>query len=429
MKIGIISLGCAKNLVDSELLLGLLNDPYFKYEKDIEKCDAIIINTCGFILSAKEESIDTIYNAAKLKKKKLKYLIVTGCLTQRYYDELRCEIKEVDLFIRIDDYINANRLLGKLFNHKIDNKFGADRKLIDYKHSAYLKISDGCSNRCSYCAIPLIRGNNRSIPINSLVKQAKRLKKSGVKELNVVAQDTTNYGIDLYGKLSLSKLLKELDKIDFEWIRVLYMYPDEITDDLLLTMKNSKRIIPYFDIPIQHGNNKILRAMNRRGNVSSIKKIIGKIRKLFVNPIIRTTIIVGFPGEDIKAFDDTLKLISDVKFDSLGAFSYSKEDDTKAYFMKNQVSKRVSERRLEKLMLMQKQIISEKMRNKIGCQFRVIVDKYDSFDKINYCRSYESAPDDVDYYILIPGTKLLIGNMYNVIITHYLNYDLIGKIV
>ena len=429
MKIGIISLGCAKNLVDSELLLGLFKDPFFKYEKDKEKCDAIIINTCGFILSAKEESINTIYEIAELKKNKLKYLIVTGCLTQRYYEKLKEEIKEVDLFIKIDDYKKANRLLEKLFNHKINNEFGMHREFINTNHSAYLKISDGCSNRCAYCAIPLIRGNNKSIPISTLVKQAKQLRKSGVKELNVVAQDTTNYGLDLYNKLSLSKLLKELDKIDFEWIRILYMYPDEITDDLLMTIKNSKRIIPYFDIPIQHGNNKILKLMNRRGSVSSIKKIVNKIRKMFINPIIRTTIIVGFPGEDKAAFNDTVNLIDELKFDSLGAFTYSKEEDTKAFLMKKQVSKKTSEKRLEKLMLKQRQIVSEKMQNKIGRQFRVIVDNYDAFDKINYCRSYESAPDDVDYYVLIPGKRLVAGDLYNVIITHYLNYDLIGKIV
>lgn len=429
MKIGIVSLGCAKNLVDSELLLGLFKDPYFKYENDNNKCDAIIVNTCGFILSAKEESIETIFEIAELKKKKLKYLIVTGCLTQRYYEKLKNDIKEVDLFIKIDDYKNASRLLSNLFNHKINSSFGTNRQLINSKHSAYLKISDGCSNRCSYCAIPLIRGDNRSIPINTLVKQAKQLKRNGIKELNIVAQDTTNYGIDLYKKLSLSKLLKELDKIDFDWIRVLYMYPDEITDDLLETIKNSERILPYFDIPIQHGNDNLLKAMNRRGSVASIKKIISKIRKLFINPIIRTTIIVGFPGEDEKAFNDTIKLIKDIKFNSLGAFTYSKEEDTKAYNMKKQVSKKIKEKRLGKLMTVQKQIVSENMNKKIGRQFRVLVDRYDPMEKINYCRSYESAPDDVDYYVLIPGRALTSGKFYNAIITHYLNYDLIGKII
>lgn len=429
MKIGIVSLGCAKNLVDSEFLMGLFKDPFFKYEKNIEKCDAIIVNTCGFILSAKEESINTIYDIAELKKNKLKYLIVTGCLTQRYYDLIKKEIKEVDLFIKIDDYNRASYLLSKLFNHSINYSFGKNRKLINSSHSAYLKISDGCSNRCAYCAIPFIRGNNKSIPIHVLVKQAKSLKRMGIKELNIVAQDTTNYGIDLYNKLSLSKLLKELDKINFDWIRILYMYPDEITNELLDTIKNSKRILPYFDIPIQHGNDKILKAMNRRGNVSSIKKIINKIRKMFINPIIRTTIIVGFPGENDKSFKDTLKFMNEIKFDSLGAFTYSREEDTKAFDMKKQVPLNISQKRIEILMKLQKEIVSSKMKNKIGRQFRVLVDKYDFDEKVNYCRTYESAPDDVDYYVLIPGKKLKEGYFYNAIITHNLDYDLIGKII
>ena len=429
MKIGVVSLGCAKNLVDSELLIGLFKDPYFKYETNLEKCDAIIVNTCGFILDAKEESLNTIYEIAELKKKKLKYLIATGCLIQRYYEDLKDSLDIVDLFIKIDDYENSSRLLSKLFNHKINTKFGINRKLINSKDSAYLKISEGCSNRCSYCAIPLIRGDNRSIPINTLIKQAKALRKDGVKELNLIAQDTTKYGIDLYNKLSLNKLLKELDKIDFEWIRILYMYPDEITDDLLKTIKNSKRIIPYFDIPIQHGNDRLLKAMNRRGSASSIRKIIYKIRKMFINPIIRTTLIVGFPGEDEKAFNDTLKLVKDIEFDCLGAFTYSREEDTKAYNMKKQVSSKIAERRLDKLMLAQKKIVANKMSKKIGRQYRVLVDKYDPIERINYCRTYESAPDEVDYYVLIPGKKLVIGKFYNAIITHYLNYDLIGKII
>lgn len=429
MKIGIISLGCAKNLVDSELLMGLFKDPYFKYEKDQNKCDAIIINTCGFILKAKEESIETILEIAELKKKKLKYLIVSGCLTQRYYEKLKKEIKEVDLFIKIDDYKNANRLLSKLFNHKINTSFGSNRQLINSKYSAYLKISEGCSNRCAYCAIPLIRGNNKSVPIATLVKQAKQLRKSGVVELNVVAQDTTNYGLDLYNKLSLSKLLKELDKINFRWIRILYMYPDEITDDLLITIKNSKRILPYFDIPIQYGNDKLLKAMNRRGNVASIKKIINKIRNMFDDAIVRTTMIVGFPGETAKTFNDTIHFIEEIKFDSLGAFTYSKEEDTKAYTMKNQVSQRIADSRLDKMMLTQKKIVATNMEKKINKKYTVLVDYYDESDKINYCRCYKSAPDDVDYYILIPGKKLKQGSFYNAIITHYLDYDFIGKIV
>lgn len=428
MKIGIISLGCAKNLVDSEFLIGIFSDPYFKYEKDINKCDAIIINTCGFIESAKEESLSVIFDCIKLKKKKLKYLIVTGCLTQRYFDDLKEQIEDVDLFIKIEDYPYANRLLSKLFNHRISYKFGSKRRFINMNHSAYLRISDGCSNRCTYCAIPLIRGDNKSLPIEKLVKEAKDLYKKGVKELNIVAQDTTKYGLDLYNKLSLPKLLKELDKIKFKWIRILYMYPDEINDELLNTIKDSKRIVPYFDIPIQYGNDRILKAMNRRGSVSSIRKIIKKIRTMFESPIIRTTMIVGFPGENDKTFTDTLKFIKEIKFDSLGAFVYSKEEDTKAYLLKKQVNQKTALKRHDKLMLAQKKIVDELMQEKIGKTYEILVDRYDSSEKVSYCRTYESAPDDVDYYVLIPK-KLEVGSIYDALITHYIDYDFIGKII
>ena len=429
MRVGIISLGCAKNLVDSEFLIGLFKDPYFKYETDQNNCDAIIINTCGFIESAKSESINTIIEIAKLKKKKLKYLIVTGCLTQRYYDDLKNYIKEVDLFIKIEDYPIAHIMLKELFKRSFSLSFGKNRVMINSKHSAYLRISDGCSNRCAYCAIPLIRGDNKSVPINTLVKEAKELYKKGIKELNIVAQDTTKYGLDLYNELSLSKLLNKLDKINFKWIRILYMYPDEITDDLLLTIKNSKRIIPYFDIPIQYGNDKILKLMNRRGTVASIKRVVKRIRTMFDNAIIRTTLIVGFPGETERSFKDTLKLINELKFDSLGAFIYSKEEDTKAYSFKKQVSFNTKERRYNELMTNQKAIINDKMQKKIGCTYEVLVDRYDEDESINYCRNYESAPDDVDYYILIPGKKLKAGSIHNVVITHFIDYDFIGKII
>ena len=429
MNVGIISLGCAKNLVDSEFLIGLFKDPFFKYEANVNKCDAIIVNTCGFIASAKEESINTIYEISKLKKNRLKYLIVTGCLTQRYYDELSKSIKGVDLFIKIDDYSISNKLLSKLFKHNIPYAFGSNRHFVNSNHSAYLRISDGCSNRCSYCAIPLIRGNNKSVPINKLYNEALLLRKKGIKELNIVAQDTTNYGLDLYGKLSLSKLLKKLDTIDFKWIRILYMYPDEITDDLLITIKTSKRILPYFDIPIQYGNDRILKLMNRRGSVKTITNIVSKIRDMFENAIIRSTIIVGFPGETVKTFNDTLNLIKRIEFDSLGAFVFSKEEDTKAYYYGNQVSNKIAYKRFDVLMNTQKEILAIKMKKKIGEKYLVIVDRYDKEEKINYCRTFESAPDDTDYYVLIHGKKLSIGSFYNVILTHYIDYDFIGKII
>ena len=427
MKIGFISLGCAKNLVDSEYLIGLFEDPYFEIETDPKKCDAILINTCGFILSAKQEAIDTILEMAELKKDKLKYLIVTGCLTQRYYDDLKKEMPEVDLFIKIDEYDKAPKLLSELFNHEFINYYGKNRKLINGNFSAYLKISDGCDNRCSYCAIPLIRGNNKSYKIEDLVKEAKRLYDLGIRELNVVAQDTTTYGRDFYNKLALKDLLVELDKIDFEWIRILYMYPDEIEDELLDTIKNSKHIIPYFDIPVQYGNDELLKLMNRRGSVKLIEERIAKIRSMFKDAYIRTTIIVGFPHETEDTFNDTLDFIKRVKFDSLGAFTYSKEEDTKAYDMDNEVEEELKQERYNKLMSLQKMIVEEKLKEKVGKRYKALIEKEVNGQYI--ARSYESAPDDVDSYIYVTGKELRIGDFVEIEIVGYNEYDLLAKVV
>ena len=297
MKVGFISLGCAKNLVDSENIIALFDDPYFEYEYDLKQCEAIVINTCGFILSAKEEAIDTILEIASYKQNRLKKLIVTGCFVQRYYEECIKEFPEVDLFVPIRDYAHLPELLSELFGHRFIRTYGKNRKLVNSSYTAYLRISDGCDNRCAYCAIPLIRGNCRSFSIEENVEEARRLLELGVKELNVVAQDTTYYGHDLYGRFALRDLIKELDKLDFKWIRILYMYPDEIEEELLIEMSKCTRVLPYFDIPIQYGNDEILKRMNRRGNVKLIKEKIALIRKYFPNAVIRTTLIVGFPHE------------------------------------------------------------------------------------------------------------------------------------
>lgn len=427
MKVGFISLGCAKNLVDSEYLIGLFEDPYFEIEVDPTKCEAILINTCGFIQSAKEEAINTILEMAELKKDKLKYLIVTGCLSQRYYENLKEELPEVDLFIKIDDYPKADTLLSLLFNHKFINSYGKNRKLINSNMSAYLKISDGCDNRCAYCAIPLIRGDNRSFPIEDLVKEAKRLYDLGIKELNVVAQDTTTYGRDIYNKLALKDLLIELDKIDFKWIRILYMYPDEIEDELLETIKYSKHIIPYFDIPIQYGDDKLLKLMNRRGSVQLIKERVNKIRELFKDAYIRTTLIVGFPGETDSSFNNTANLVKELKFDSLGAFTYSKEEDTKAFDLPNQIADDIKQKRYKELMLTQLQIVNEKLKSKIGKVYEVLIENYDGEYYIG--RSYESAPDDVDSYVYVKGNNIKINSFINVKIESYKDYDLYGTVL
>ncbi len=424
MKIGFISLGCAKNLVDSEYLIGLFEDPFFEIESDPKKCDAILINTCGFIESAKEESINTILEMAELKEKNLKYLIVTGCFSQRYYEECLKEFPEVDLFVRLDEYPIIDKLLGKLFNHDFNTSYGKNRKLVTNNYSAYLKIGDGCDNCCSYCAIPLIRGKYHSYSEEDLVLKAKELYEVGVKELNVVAQDTTTYGIDI--NTSLANLLKKLDEIDFKWIRVLYMYPNEISDELLEVIKNSKHVLPYFDIPIQYGNDKILKLMNRKGNVELIKERINKIRSMFENAIIRTTLIVGFPYEDDDTFKDTLDFVKELEFDSLGAYTYSREEDTKAYNYP-QVNEEDANRRYEELMSIQQAIAFKKNEERIGKTYTVLIERYESLFNRYVGRSYMSAPDGIDGVIYIKTDKeLKNGDFVEVKIIDYKDYDLVA---
>ena len=424
MKIGFVSLGCAKNLVDSEYLIGLFSDPYFEIESDPRKCEAIVINTCGFIESAKMESIDTILEMAELKKNRLKYLIVCGCLTQRYYEECLKEFPEVDLFVRIDQYPEIDRILGKLFNHEFRTAYGKDRRLITNSYSAYLKIGDGCDNRCTYCAIPLIRGSYRSCPFDDVVGEAQRLHDSGVRELNVVAQDSTRYGIDIGS--SLAALLRELDKIPFKWIRVLYMYPDEISDELLEVMSRSERILPYFDIPIQYGNDEMLKLMNRRGSVAQIKERIMKIRSLFIEAVIRTTIIVGFPYESDASFHDTLDLVRECEFDSLGAYTYSREEDTPAYDMP-QVSEEDKERRYGELMALQQDIAFRKNEERVGRTYEVLVERYESLFDRYIGRYYMSAPDGIDGVIYFKSDEeLKPGDFAEVKITAAKGYDLTG---
>ena len=426
MKIGFISLGCAKNLVDSENIIGLFDDSFFEIENDPKKCDAILINTCGFIENAKKESIDTILEMAELKKDKLKYLIVAGCLSSRYYDDCVKEFPEVDLFIRLSDYPNLDKILSKLFNHEFNSYYGHKRKLVTKDYCAYLKIGDGCNNCCSYCAIPLIRGKYHSYPFDDVISEAKRLYESGVKELNVVAQDTTTYGKDINS--SLASLLKELDKIDFTWIRILYMYPDEIDDELLETIKNSKHVLPYFDIPIQYGNDFILKKMNRRGSVKLIKEKVNKIREMFIDSTIRTTLIVGFPYESEETFKDTMDLVKELKFDSLGAFTYSKEEDTKAYDMP-QVAKEDMDRRYNELMALQQEIVFEKNKERLNKRYTVLIERYESLFKRYVARSIMSAPDGVDGVVYIKGDGLKIGSFVDVLIKDYKGYDLIGELI
>ena len=337
MKVGFISLGCAKNLVDSEMILSFLKRNDLEIVNDSEQAELIIINTCGFIEASKQESIDTILEYVDTDK----IVVVTGCLVERYLDDLQREIPEVDLFLPIKDYFKFDQKLNQVIeNRKLEGRLELSKRVITTKpFSAYLKISDGCSNCCTYCAIPLIRGKFKSFDKQEVLKQAHALKEQGVKELVVISQDTTKYGIDIVEeKTDIVDLLKELLKIkEFDYIRLLYLYPDEITDELIKLIGSEERLTPYFDIPIQHASSKVLKAMNRRGDKEFLLNLFNKIKSLVPNAILRTTLIVGFPGETEEDFNELIEFIKEVKFDHLGAFTYSKEEDTVSYNFENQI--------------------------------------------------------------------------------------------
>lgn len=427
MKIGFVSLGCCKNLVDSEQIMGMIKKNHHEIVSDPRQAQTIIINTCGFITSAKEESIQTIFEMAQYKEKNLEKLIVCGCLAQRYQKELEEEIPEIDAIIPIKDYDEFAAVLEKALGCTFtESKF--ERVLSTQPWRAYLKISDGCSNHCTYCAIPLIRGEQVSTPIEDLVEEAKQLASYGVKELTLIAQDTTKYGLDLYGEFKLGDLVREIDKIDgIHWIRILYMYPDEIVEDVLLAMKESKKVVPYFDIPMQHANNRLLKAMNRRGTKEHAYEIIEHIKTLFDHPVLRTTMIVGFPSETDEDFDELMEFVQNVKWDRMGAFTYSKEEDTRAFDMKPEVDAQIAQNRLETLMKLQNQISYEKNQEKIGQVFEVLVEEKEGLKETYRGRSIADAPDEVDGQVIFTSTvPIELGTFVKVKIQKANAYDLYG---
>lgn len=427
MKIGFVSLGCCKNLVDSEQIMGMIKKNHHEIVSDPRQAQAIIINTCGFITSAKEESIQTIFEMAQYKEKNLEKLIVCGCLAQRYQKELEEEIPEIDAIIPIKDYDEFASVLEKALGCTFtESKF--ERVLSTQPWRAYLKISDGCSNHCTYCAIPLIRGEQVSRPIEELVLEAKQLAMYGVKELTLIAQDTTKYGLDLYGEFKLGDLIREINQIDgIHWIRILYMYPDEIVEDVLLAMKESKKVVPYFDIPMQHANNRLLKAMNRRGTKEHAYEIIEHIQTLFDHPVLRTTMIVGFPSETDEDFDELMEFVQNVKWDRMGAFTYSKEEDTRAFDMKPEVDAQIAQNRLETLMKLQNQISYEKNQEKIGQVFEVLVEEKEGLKETYRGRSIADAPDEVDGQVIFTSTvPIELGTFVKVKIQKANAYDLYG---
>ena len=426
-KIALISLGCAKNLVDSENILGLLLKNHYEIVSNKEDADILIINTCGFIEASKKESIDVILDNISKKQK----VVVTGCLVNRYLDELKKEIPEVDLWIPIRDYPRFNVLL-KTLDNDITNFEGLndDYRLVSTgTYSAYLKIGEGCSNCCSYCAIPLIRGPYVSRPFESVINEAKKLAKEGYKELIVLEQDTTRYGLDLKEKKTIVNLLKELVSIQgLEYVRLLYLYPDEITDELIDLIANEEKLTPYFDIPIQHSEDAILKAMNRRGDKAYLTSLFNKIRNKIPHAILRTTVMVGFPGETEKDFNNLMKFISDIKFDHLGAFKYSKEEGTTSYDYPHQLRESTKQRRLDALMELQQKISYEQNKKHIDeIMTGLVVGKENGYYLL---RSYYNAPDDVDGKILFSSPKeLQEGDKVKVLIKESYVYDLYGEIV
>ena len=426
-KVAIISLGCAKNLVDSENILGLLIKNNYQVVTNKKDADILIINTCGFIEASKKESIRVILDNINHKQR----VVVTGCLVNRYVDELRKEIPEVDLWIPIRDYPRFNQLLAKL-DKDITNYEGLndDYRLVSTgAYSAYLKIGEGCSNCCTYCAIPLIRGPYTSRPYEDIINEARKLANDGYKELIVLEQDTTRYGLDLTEKKTIVDLLKGLLEIkELSFIRLLYLYPDEITDELIDLIAKEKRLTPYFDIPIQHSEDKILKSMNRRGDKAYLTNLFNKIRTKVPNAVIRTTVMVGFPGETKEDFNNLLKFIDDVKFDHLGGFTYSKEEGTASYNFPHHVRSNIKQKRLDELMSLQQKISYQLNKKHIGEVMNgLVIGKENDYYLL---RSYWNAPDDVDGKIMFKSDRLLNeGDIVNVKILESYVYDLYGEIV
>lgn len=434
-KIGMISLGCPKNQVDAEMMLSTLCEAGFEITGEVEGTDVVIINTCGFIGDAKKEAIDTILEVCQLKDEgSVGAVVVTGCLAQRYKDEIMKEIPEVDAVIGIGanseiasvcrDVIGSKKV--NLFPPKLSLPLEGGRVLTTPSHYAYLKIAEGCSNCCTYCAIPKIRGKFRSREMENIIAEAKSLAENGVKELIVVAQDTTKYGIDLYGELKLAELLKELCKIDgIEWIRTLYCYPESITDELIETMASKKKICKYIDIPLQHCDGDVLKRMNRRGDRESLTNLINKLRARIPDIVIRTTFIVGFPGETEENFESLSEFADEMKFDRYGCFAYSAEEDTPAATMENQIDEEVKIERASIMNSQQQRIFEDKLESLVGKELTVIVDGFDEDEMLYFGRSYMDAPEIDTVVIISSEEELTTGQFVKGVVKGNLNGELI----
>ena len=455
MNVGFVSLGCSKNLIDTECLIGRFKENRFQIVNEEKKADILVINTCGFIESAKEEAINTILEMAEYKKKRCKYLIVIGCLVQRYYADLVKALPEVDLFVKIEDYDKLweqiedllKRGIAKKENKKTTKKITQipkmpmltqkeflNRTITTGNNYAYIKIGEGCSNKCTYCAIPYIRGPFVSRKMEDILEEANMLARKGIKELIVIAQDTTKYGVDIYGESKLAELLENLTKIEgIQWIRFLYAYPEGITEELIDIVANNDKIANYFDIPIQHISNKVLKRMNRRTNKEQIENLLSKIRENIPDVVLRTSLIVGFPGETKEDFEELKEFIKVAKFDKLGTFMYSKEDGTPAEKLPNQIHGNTKKARYNQIMQIQQEISKEIQSKKMGKIYEVLVEDM-SFDGKYYIgRTMQDVPEmDGIVYIKNETDKKpeeIVNHFINCKVTEVSDYDLIAEMI
>ena len=439
LKIALESLGCSKNLMDAEIMTGILKEKGYEFVEEFDEADIIIVNTCGFIRDAKQESIDTIVELSQLKEVgKLKYLIVTGCLAQRYADELLEEIPEIDAIVGTGNFMNISEIIDRLESEKnvteIGNiEFAFDETLPRYvstpEHMAYLKIGEGCSNHCTYCIIPKLRGKYRSRKIEDIVEEAKTLAAEGAKELVVIAQDTTRYGEDLYGEAKLAELLEELAGIEgIKWIRIMYSYPESITEKLIDVIAAHDNICSYFDMPIQHASNRVLKRMNRRTSKEDIRSKVEMIRSKIPDAVIRTTVIVGFPGETEEDLEELIDFMKEIKFDRLGAFAYSREEDTPADRMDGHMDEEIKEERRDRVMMVQQAISQEINQKREDKVFEVLIEE--EAEEGVYVGRTQGDAEEIDSVVYVNSDEELeIGSFVNVYITEAMEYDLIGDVV
>jgi ribosomal protein S12 methylthiotransferase len=437
VKVGFVSLGCPKNQLDTEVMLHELYEAGYEIVSEEIEADVIVINTCAFIESAKQESIDNIIDIGWLKKNhNLKAIVVTGCLSERYRDNIFEELPEVDAVLGVGSIHNiveavksaAAGIRYSSYEDKNNVKLGGERIVTTPEYFAYLKVAEGCDNRCTYCAIPLIRGKFRSRPMEELIEEAKNLEALGVKELCVIAQDTTRYGYDLYGEYKLAELLNRItEETSIPWIRVMYCYPDKITDELIDVFINNPRVLKYIDLPIQHISDNMLKAMNRHGDGALIRSVVNKLRDRIPGICIRTTVIVGFPGETEEDFTELCEYIKEARFDRLGAFTYSREEDTPAFDFENQIDEQQKQDRYDIIMACASNIMAEKNEQLIGKTIDVICEGYDPVSETYYGRSEYDAPEiDGKVYFRARKNSVNQGDMVAVKITEAVDYDLIG---